>query len=287
MQEVFDPTSTASKRPLTAVLKQMEIECAGFDRDEFYEGVTNLVQKSAAIMAPVLSSYYRGHGTSKMPCFQILGFDVILDEQFVPYLLEINNNPSLCIDEALPIEAGALSLDEAGGPGRPKTREKGKVCRCMDMVQPHMHQTALVDLVVKQTAMAGAFRLLQQISEGDEPFEDSYTSADVDSDELYQFLRSIEAFFNKCGGSLKAFTSSALRRNFGAACGLGRLEKLDLDVLSQRYRFSHFVTHDAETKADALRVFDFLELLKVVGGKAFPGEPPRTAVDRLLEVLGA
>lgn len=285
MQEVFDQSSTASKRPLTAVLEQMEAECPGFDSDAFYESVANLVQGSASIMAPVLSAYHRGNGGGEMQCFQMLGFDVILDEQFVPYLLEINNNPSLCIDEALPLDAAGAELIE--GAGRPRTREKGKICRCMDMVQPHMHQTALVDLVVKKTAMAGAFRLLQQVGDGAEAFDDSYIPVGVADNSLYQFLQRIEEFFFKCGGSPKAFTSSSLRRNLGAACGCGRLQKLDLDTLSQKYRFGQFVTHDAAAKPDALRVFDFLDLLRTVSEKAFPGESRRDAVDRLLEVVGA
>jgi len=289
---VFDPQSTASKRPLTAVLDQMEAECAGFDRAAFYESVLDLVQKSIAIMAPLLTSYYRGHGTGEMPCFQMLGFDVILDKKLVPYLLEINNSPSLCIDESFPIEAGNADLSDAGAvrPGAPsgcRTREKGKVCRCMDMAQPHMHQTALVDLVVKKTAMVGAFRLLQQVSDGQEAFDDSYMAANVADEGLYDFLRRIEEFFFRSGGAAKVFTTGALRRNLGAACGHGRLTKLDLDTLSQKYRFGNFVSHDMAAKDDALRVFDYLELLRVVGEKAFPEQISMVAVDRLLQLVGA
>lgn len=285
MHEVFDQSSTASKRPLTAVLRQMEAECGGFDQNNFYESVLQLVQRSAAIMAPVLHAYHRAHGSGEMPCFQMLGFDVILDEKFVPYLLEINNSPSLCIDEALPIAAGSVDLTETAG--RPRTRERGKVCRCMDMVQPHMHQTSLVDLVVKKAAMTGAFRLLQHISEGEEALDELYLNANVEDEGLFEFLRRIEEFYFRCGSAPKAFTSGALRRNLGAACGHGRLQKLDLDTLSQKYRSGRFVTHDLNAKSDVLRVFEYLDLLRVIGEKAFPGEVPRVAIERLLEVVGA
>jgi len=284
IEEVFDPSSTASKRPLTSVLEQMESQFADFDRHAFYGSVVAIVQSSIAVMAPILYSYHRVHVEGEMPCVQLLGFDVILDEKFVPHLLEINNSPSLCIDEAFPTEADPL--DAAATSCRPRTREKGKVCRCMDMTQPHFHQTALVDLVVKKIAVAGAFRLLQQAGEGGEPHEDSYLPACVADEDLYDFLRRVDEFFCRCGGSQKAFTSSALRRNLGAACGHGQLQKLDLDTLSQKYRFGQFVSHDLVAKHDALRVFDFLDLLRVVGEKAFPGEAPRTAVDQLLQVVG-
>lgn len=34
-------------------------------------------------------------------CFQILGFDIILDSSYTPYLLEVNHNPSLITDTPL------------------------------------------------------------------------------------------------------------------------------------------------------------------------------------------
>jgi hypothetical protein len=287
IDEVFDANSTASKRPLTAVLRQMEAQFPDFNTRLFYESVLALVQKSIAVISPTLYSYHRVHAEGEMPCMQMLGFDIILDEKFVPYLLEINNSPSLCIDEAFPIEPTEhCPTDATPSSFRPRTREKGKVCRCMDMAQPHFHQTALVDLVVKRKAMAGAFRLVQQVSEGCQPHEESYLPACVADEELYDFLRRVDVFFCRCGGAQKAFTTSALRRNLGAACGHGRLEKLDLDTLSQKYRFGHFVSQDSMARPEALRMFDFLDLLRVVGEKAFPGHASRTAVEQVLNVVG-
>ena len=34
-------------------------------------------------------------------CFQILGFDIILDESYTPFLLQVNHNPSLITDTPL------------------------------------------------------------------------------------------------------------------------------------------------------------------------------------------
>lgn len=150
-----------------------------------------------------------------------------------------------------------------------------------------MHQTSLVDLVVKKTAMLGAFRLLQQISDGEEPHDGSYMPVDVAGEGLYTFLQRIGALFFKCGSAQKAFTSGSLRRNLGSACGYGRLQKLDLDTLSQKYRSGLFVGHDSVAKPGSLRMFDFLDLLSAVGEKAFPGDAPLNAVNRLLEVVGA
>jgi hypothetical protein len=225
LASVFDPSSTASKRPLTAALTQMEMEYPGFQRDDFYGSVSSLVSKSVALMAPALVAFSREHTRGgEMPSFQILGFDVLLGHDFTPYLLEINNSPSLCIDEALPLNVEDLSPEERRTPVG-LTREKGKVCRCMDMAQPHYHQQALVDVVVKKTAMCGAFLLLQQLKEGSsEPEHEDYISVDVAGDPLFEKLRAVENRFYECGGAQKAFTGAALRRNLGHLCSNGALE---------------------------------------------------------------
>merc|ERR1719231_89032 len=236
-------------------------------------------------MAPALCGYHRAHGDGEIPCFQMLGFDVILDEEFKPHLLEINNSPSLCIDEAFPLDPS--SVDSSG-------MAHGRRGHCMDLHcylqhMPHYHQTALVDLVVKRTAMCGAFQILCQLSKGAEVYEDAFFQVDAGKDDLYHMVHSVESFFNRCGGTSKAFTSGALRRHLGAACGQGQLQKLDLDTLSQKYRTSvgQFTTYDTAGKPETLRLFDFLDLLRVAGEKAFPGLPPRQTLDELLHVLGA
>jgi len=284
MESVFDPGSTASKRPLTAALAQMEMECHGFDRGAFYDSVAAVVLKSVAVMAPALTAFSRSHGGGEMRSFQVLGFDIILDRDFVPYLLEINNSPSLCIDECLPLDYDRMSLEDLAVPTGGRTREKDKVCRCMDMAQPHFHQQALVDVVVKKTAVGGAFLLLEQLRDGvEEPWQEDYISVDVSGDPLFDRLLSIENLFYRCGGAQKAFTSAALRRNLGHICSKGALEKHDLDTLSQKFRFTKFGSHEPATRPEALRLFDFLELLKQVGTRAFPGVEPSQALDMILQ----
>jgi len=37
-------------------------------------------------------------------CFEILGYDIMLDSNFVPYLLEINHTPSFSTDSPLDLK---------------------------------------------------------------------------------------------------------------------------------------------------------------------------------------
>merc|ERR1719171_76246 len=254
MGTVLDPGSGASKRPLTAVLQQLEGEYPGFSSEQFYESLAAMVGTSAALMAPALAVSHRGCAAGEeMRSFQVLGFDVMLDHRFVPYLLEINNSPSLCIDEVLPLEPGE-SVPAGVPAGRVPGRDRDKVCLCMEMSGPHRHQTSLVDLFVKKTAMCGAFRLLEQLSEGaDDPADDAYIPVDVSEEggAVLGLLGRAEALFHRCGGVGKALTSAAMRRHLSPLAGHGGLEKHDFDTLSRKFRDSSFMSHENDRRQQA------------------------------------
>merc|ERR1712150_89451 len=112
-------------------------------------------------------------------------------------------------------------------------------CLCMEMSGPHWHQTALVDLHIKKVAMAGAFRLLEQVTEGvEDPSDDAYIRVDVTdaADGLFSKLCRMETLFRRCGGAAKAFSSASMRRNLAPLVGCGGLEKHDFDTVSRRIR---------------------------------------------------
>jgi hypothetical protein len=287
-----DLASVASKRPLSTVLRQIKAEHPDFDVEAFFESIAAVAVRTVALMAPALSCYYRQHAADRcheeMRSFQILGLDVMLDREFHPFLLEVNNAPSFCIDEAFQLEPGEPGSEQrAGIPGRP--REKDKVCLCADMQQPHRHQTSLVDLVVKTTVMSGAFQLLAQIQEDiREPEVDCYISVDVALEPIYGFLKAVEDIFQRNGGAQKAFSSSGMRRIFAplfdGSFDRG-LEKHDLDTMSHRYKVTKFRSTDSWAKPDSLRLFDFVDLLRQIGARACPGADPLDAVQAILAKL--
>lgn len=57
--------------------------------------------KTFAASQPILAHQYKTcqpNETQNPVCFEILGMDVMLDENLKPYLLEINHAPSFSID---------------------------------------------------------------------------------------------------------------------------------------------------------------------------------------------
>ncbi|CAK9047881.1 Tubulin polyglutamylase TTLL11 (Tubulin--tyrosine ligase-like protein 11) [Durusdinium trenchii] len=129
------PKALRGLQPLTYIASQLETlgakvlialgagdvkEYPDFNPDAFYHDVQVIAQRSLALMAPVLLSGSRPEAGSERRLFQIFGFDIMLDNKYKAYLLEVNNSPSLCIDEALPVDGRASELDGRAS----KTREK-------------------------------------------------------------------------------------------------------------------------------------------------------------------
>lgn len=298
MEAVYSIETTSSKRPLTVALRQLAIEHPNFTPEEFYLSLESLIRTTVALMAPVLANQGRdAHSAGgEMRSCQVLGFDVMLDRQFAPYLLEVNNSPSLCIDEALPLnpdEAAQFVQKGGRGGGRAgmKTKDGDNVCRCMDMAQVHRHQTALVDLAVKKTVVVGLFQILEQMnSESEDIYHDDYIEVEVKGDDLHELLKSVEQRFSQAGGAAKAFTSAALRRMLGSLCGAtggtGSLQKHDLDSMAKNMRATRFTSHDPHSKVEALRMYDYLDALRQVATRAFPGAAPREALEQILTMAG-
>ena len=87
---------SGSKRSLTSLWKSLRK--LGFDVGLIQEKIGELISKFLkSIHAFLLFNYKSTFGKENGKCFQLLGFDILLDENLKPWLLEINNNPSLNI----------------------------------------------------------------------------------------------------------------------------------------------------------------------------------------------
>eukprot|EP00656_Telonema_subtile_P005072 TRINITY_DN12301_c0_g1_i2.p1 TRINITY_DN12301_c0_g1~~TRINITY_DN12301_c0_g1_i2.p1 ORF type:complete len:327 (-),score=81.74 TRINITY_DN12301_c0_g1_i2:65-1045(-) len=133
---------TGTKRLLSAVVSELE-ERGLLSREDFHQELHAIVSGTFEALHPLLwdgaAQLLGAQVQDKSRCFfQLLGFDIILDDSGKAHLLEVNANPSL--------QLTTLTFD----------RED---CKCMDSHRPHGHDICPVDEAVKTSVVADTLRL--------------------------------------------------------------------------------------------------------------------------------
>lgn len=94
-----DQADQGSKRSLTSVYR--EIEKMGHSVPKLQKKIDDIMRLTLASIQPFLASNYHtavGYNDGKSRCFEILGFDIMIDKHMDPWLIEVNCMPSLTCD---------------------------------------------------------------------------------------------------------------------------------------------------------------------------------------------
>lgn len=78
------------------------LENRGVRTDRLWEALRNLVLKTILAGENAIYNMFKMNVESKYSCFELFGFDVLLDADLIPWLLEVNISPSLHSD--LPLD---------------------------------------------------------------------------------------------------------------------------------------------------------------------------------------
>ncbi|CAN9498490.1 unnamed protein product [Ophioblennius macclurei] len=105
--------NNGSKRKLSTLTKQLEsMSC---NTEKMWNDIEDIIIKTLISIHPILKQSYHAcfpNHTVGSACFEILGFDVLLDHQLKPWLLEVNHSPSFTTDSQLDREVkNALLYD--------------------------------------------------------------------------------------------------------------------------------------------------------------------------------
>jgi hypothetical protein len=94
--------SSGSKRSLQWFREWLDEE--GHDSGAVWSGIADMIVKTLISVQPSLKHIYNScspDDNDGFSCFEVLGFDVMLDRKLQPWLIEVNHSPSFSCDSAL------------------------------------------------------------------------------------------------------------------------------------------------------------------------------------------
>jgi len=256
--EIYE-INDGSKRTLNSLWKS--VEKAGYDKQVIINNIEELIRKFMVSMKPFIHLYYnsafQGKDTGK--CFQLLGFDVLIDSKLKPWLLEINANPSLSID---------FEQDHTDGTFTSVPSE--------------------VDYYVKARAVEDALLIVRKSAEKQaqlttyRSYKLVYNSATSEYEQMNLIQDLLDIFGHLSGCRFKLNLTSGKFAKLGSYSGLTneKLVKTDYDII-----FSKLISQSDNRQMDFQT---FIKAIEIIGSRLyadFDRKNKAPSISRLIEQI--
>ena len=73
----------------------------GIDDIYIFKKIEDIIIKTIISAEPILNNAFEMFVPHRNNCFELLGFDILVDDNLNPWLLEVNLSPSLACDSSL------------------------------------------------------------------------------------------------------------------------------------------------------------------------------------------
>jgi len=103
--ESGDEDNTGHKKSLEHILEFIREE---HGCDSMWERIKDIIAKTLITVEPSLAHSYRSSRPQDLEnstCFEVLGFDILIDDKLRPWVLEVNHAPSFNTDSDIDREA--------------------------------------------------------------------------------------------------------------------------------------------------------------------------------------
>lgn len=90
-----------SKWSFKALLAYLAHQTPPVDVEKLVERINDIAVRSIIAVEPVVAGKMEAYRCPRTACFEVLGFDILLDQELNPWLLEINSMPSLSSSSSL------------------------------------------------------------------------------------------------------------------------------------------------------------------------------------------
>ncbi|CAG2164026.1 unnamed protein product [Oppiella nova] len=92
---------TGNKWTLKTLWRYLNHSCKGVDVDAIINSIEDMIIKTVISCEPFVAKLVKENVKSRYSCFELLGFDIMLDNTYKPWLIEVNISPSLRSDSSL------------------------------------------------------------------------------------------------------------------------------------------------------------------------------------------